>query len=174
MMLEECFELGYIVKPHGTTGALSALIDADDPDTYTKMESVYLAIGQNLVPFFIRHFEVRGRKAVLRLEGVDSVEDAARLRSCRLMLPLSALPELEEGHFRYHEILGYAVRDRQLGALGTVGQIYPRVGQDLIGMQYQGREVLIPVTDEVVLRADHANRELLVNLPEGLLDIYLS
>lgn len=174
MTLEEYFELGYIVKPHGTTGALSAMLDVDDPEYYKKLESVFLEIGQNLVPFFIRHLALQGRRAVLRLEGVESMEDAARLRSCRLMLPTSSLPPLEEGRFRYHEILGYTVHDEHLGVLGTVEQVYQRVGQDLLGMRYRDREVLIPVTDEVVLRADHNSRQLMVNLPEGLLDIYIS
>ena len=62
--------------------------------------------------------------------------------------------------------------DEQLGELGTIREIYEMPYQDLMAMDYQGVEVLIPVQDELILRADKAARKLYVNLPEGLVDIY--
>jgi 16S rRNA processing protein RimM len=64
------------------------------------------------------------------------------------------------------------VVDEQLGELGTIREIYEMPYQDLMAMDYQGVEVLIPVQDELILRADKAAQKLFVNLPEGLVDIY--
>jgi 16S rRNA processing protein RimM len=91
-----------------------------------------------------------------------------------LFLPLNKLPQLAEDQFYYHEIIGYRLVDAALGALGEVTDVYELPQQAVIAMNYQGKEVLVPISDEIVLKANHTRKELEVNLPEGLLDIYLA
>ena len=57
--------------------------------------------------------------------------------------------------------------------MGIVREVYSLNGQDLIAMDYQGHEVLIPTAEDIVLKADKENKKLVVNLPEGLLEVYL-
>ena len=64
---------------------------------------------------------------------------------------------------------------RKLGRAGrTVENFYELPQQDMLAMRYQGQEVLLPVVDELVTHADHGQKELYVNLPDGLLDVYLT
>ncbi len=174
MKLGDCFELGYIIKPHGTKGEVQVLLDVDNPEEYSEMESVFVAHGDNLVPFFINRLRLSGKGPVIKFEDIDTVEQANELRNKRLYLPLDLLPRLSEGQFYYHEIINFAVHDKTLGELGRVKEVFLNGHQDLIAMEYKGVEVLIPVSDEIVLNADRQNAILHVNLPEGLLDIYLS
>ncbi len=172
MELDDCFEIGYILKPHGLKGAVSIHLDADDPSKYHQMESVIVKIGDNLIPFFISDIHINGSKGVLHFEDVRTVEDAEGLRSCPLLLPLELLPKLAENQFYYHEVIGYTVVDRERGPLGLIDTIFSSGRQDLISMNYSGKEVLIPIVPEVVIRANHPKREVEVILPEGLLEIY--
>jgi 16S rRNA processing protein RimM len=173
MELDDCFEIGFIIKPHGLKGAVNIQLDVDDPSKYTKTESVIVKIGNSLVPFFISSLQIRGSKGILHLEDIDNIEKAEELKSCPLLLPLTLLPKLKKNQFYYHEVIGYAVTDISRGKLGTLESVFTTGNQDLISMMYKGKEVLIPVSDSIVLKADHAAKEVHVSLPEGLLEIYL-
>jgi 16S rRNA processing protein RimM len=173
MQFEDCFEIGYILKPHGLNGAVTIQMDADDPMKYKGMESVIVKIGNNLVPFFISSLQINEGKGILHLEDVNTKEDAEELKSCSLLLPLDLLPKLDENQFYYHEVIGYKIVDHTKGGLGNIENIISGGKQDLIAMKYKDQEILIPVTDQIVIRADHEKKEVYVSLPEGLLDIYL-
>lgn len=175
MEKESCFQLGYITRKHGLQGEVSVFLDVDYPEDYSQMDSVFIAAPGNdtLIPYFIESIQILENKAVIKFEGIETVEEAENLKSSQLFLPLDLLPELEEGQFYYHEIIDYRVKDVTKGELGTVKQIYEVPSHDLIGMEYKNKEVLIPVKDEVIINVDKKHKLLVVDLPEGLLELYL-
>jgi 16S rRNA processing protein RimM len=173
MQLDDYFEIGYILKPHGLKGAINILLDVDDPSKYAKMESVVVKIGEQLVPFLVSSLQIYGNKATMQFEEINSVEEAQKLKSCTLMLPLEQLPKLENGKFYYHDVIGYQITDKELGQLGPIENIITGGNQDLITMIYKNKEILIPVSKEIVLSANHEKKEVVVHLPDGLLNIYL-
>jgi 16S rRNA processing protein RimM len=65
------------------------------------------------------------------------------------------------------------VVDEHSGPLGIIENVLSGGNQDLISMKYKGVEVLIPIADGIVLRAEHATKQMMVKLPDGLLEIYL-
>ena len=173
MNKDQCFELGNVVKSHGLNGEVSIKIDADYPEAYDEMESVLLEQNGRLVPFFIETYSRNGEFALVKFEDINSREQADELKHCRLFLPIADLPELPEDQFYYHEIKGYKVVDEQQGELGKVSEVYDMAAQALIAMDYQGKEVLIPITDTIVKLADKKEGILHVSLPDGLIDLYL-
>ena len=173
MTTEQCFELGYIVKAHGLNGEVKALFDVDIPENYRALESVFVEINKKLIPFFIDKIQFQGGKAVIKFEDVDSIEQTDDLKGCKLFLPLDFLPTLGKNQFYYHEIIGFTIVDKTLGRLGKVTTVYTMPNQDLIAMDYKKNEVLIPIKDEIVLTINREKREVSVDLPEGLLDVYL-
>lgn len=154
-------------------GGCQVYIDADDPGAYVDLESVFVEINGNLVPFFIEDIAfLSPKKAVFHFEEIDTFEQAQALVSSPIFLPLSELPKLADGKFYYHDVIGFKVVDQTLGELGVVDQFFTEGVQDLLQMVYKETEILIPVVDAIVLRADLNAKILHVNLPEGLLDIY--
>lgn len=150
------------------------MLDVDEPAAYGELDSFFILIKGALVPFFVEEMRLQGDKAVVKLEDVDSQESAQALVGSEVYLPLNNLPELEEGQFYYHDIIGYQIVDAAAGELGEVTNVYNFPSQDLIAMNYLGKEVLIPIIDEIVLKADHGKKQLMVNLPEGLMDVYMT
>lgn len=175
MRVRDCYQLGYVIKTHGLHGEVSILLDVDFPDTYENLESVFVALAgsETLVPFFVEHIAIRQNKALVKFEEVDTIEQAEELLKAQLYLPLASLPPLEDDQYYYHEIIGFTVTDKQHGTLGTVQDVYESTGQDMIVMQYQEKEVLIPINDDIVQRVDKAQQLVHVTLPEGLLGVYL-
>jgi 16S rRNA processing protein RimM len=170
---DDCYQLGKITKTHGVQGELVFFLDVDMPEEYDELDSVLIEIRGELVPYFIDSISINRNRAIVGLEDVDTIEAAQKLVNCDLYLPLENLEELDAGAFYFHEIVGFRVRDEKLGDLGTVRTVYSMSTQDLIAMDYQGQEILIPSNSDIVTTADREEKILNVRLPEGLIDLYL-
>ena len=171
MTTDECFELGYVVKPHGLNGEVDLFIDSDFPEHYKKLESVFVKIGQKLVPFFIEKIKIRGNKALARFEDITSKAEAIKLKGCTLHLPESFLPALKDQQFYFHEVIGFDVIDQKEGEIGKVARFYEYPNQVFLAVDYSGSEVLIPVNDQIIVKVDKDKSVLKVKLPDGLLDL---
>ena len=176
MRTDDCYQLGYVIKTHGLNGEVSILLDVDVPESYQNLESMFVAQAgsEALVPFFVEHIAVRKNKAIVKFEEVDTIEQAEALAKARLFLPLESLPPLADDQYYYHEIIGFAIEDAEQGSIGTVQDVYESTGQDMIVARYQGKEVLIPINDDIVQRVDKKQATVHVQLPDGLLDVYLA
>lgn len=177
MLLDDSYQLGYIIKTHGLRGQVVAHFDVDDAAAYAKLKTVYLGLAgaaDQLVAHEVEKVQPQANSRVLlKLRGIDRIEEAEPLRGAQLHLPLTELPALADDQFYFHDVIGFVVVDANLGELGTVENFYELPQQDMLAMRYQGQEVLIPVVDELVSRADMAKQQIYVNLPDGLLDVYL-
>lgn len=175
MTKEDCYELGRLTKTHGIKGELSVYLDVDFPEEYEDLASVLVEIKGELVPYFIEDFKLQhGQKAIVKFEDIDTFDKASQLVGSILYLTLDNLPELEEGQFFYHEIIGSQVVDEHLGVLGKVTDVATAAHQDIILMIYKGKEVLIPSTDAIVKSYEREAHILHVSLPDGLLELYLN
>jgi 16S rRNA processing protein RimM len=174
MQHNDCFQLGHITRTHGTRGEVVIYLDVDYPDDYDELESVFIEIKGQLIPYFIENINIqKGSKAIVKFEDINSIELATPLINCALFLPEDNLDDLDESQFYYHEIMGFKVVDDKMGELGTVSTVYSMSTQDLIAMNYHGHEVLIPVNDTIVPSINREQKILNVRLPEGLLDVYM-
>lgn len=178
MTLDDCYELGSVVKPHGLKGFVVAAFDVDNLNDYRKLTSVLLELPTapgKLVEYGVEKLQPQSdERALLKLKGINRIEEAEPLRNAKLWRPLAELPTLQDAQFYFHDVIGYTVVDEQLGELGVVETFYELPQQDVLAMRYQGQEVLVPVVDELILHADQAAQKLHVRLPEGLLDVYLT
>jgi 16S rRNA processing protein RimM len=171
--INDCYHLGYVIKPHGVKGEIQLMLDVDNPAYYKKLESVFLEINQKLVPFFISNIQISNSFAIIKFEDIDSFDQADELVSAQAYLPLQLLPPLKEGQFYYHQVIGYQVKDENLGILGEVEDIVSLPQHEIFTFRHQGKEVLAPLNDLVIKKVDHTNKVLEVSLPEGLLELYL-
>ncbi|GAA4000165.1 ribosome maturation factor RimM [Hymenobacter fastidiosus] len=178
MTIDDCYQLGSIGKTHGLKGFVVAFMDVDDLDDYRKLKSVYLELPfapGKLTAYDVEKLQLQvENRALLKLKGFDTIEAAEPLRNAKLYRPLTELPALQDDQFYFHDVIGYTVIDETLGELGIVETFYEMPQQDLMGMRYKGQEILIPVVDELILHADQDAKKIFVNLPEGLLDVYLT
>ena len=174
MAKTEYFELGYLAKPHGLKGALHVFMDVDDPYEYEDLDAVFVQQGNEMVPYFIEDLQIRENLNLMTLEGITTIDAAKDLVGSKLFLPVAMLPKLKDDQYYYHEIVDYQVKDQHLGSLGTIKEVYSTGAQDVIIMLYQGVEVLIPLTEEIVPKVDKQNKVVITQLPDGLLDVYMN
>lgn len=168
---DTCYKAGFIMRPHGLAGEVTIALDADSPADWEDAESVLVEVKGRLVPYFIESISLRGDKAFLKLEDVDTVEQAGKLKGCALFFPKDSRPELPPEDFYNDEVIGYAVQDQALGTLGTVEDIEQAGPNRFLIIHYQEKEVMIPTQPPLLVQINRNNKTILVQLPEGFLDI---
>lgn len=178
MNIEECFYLGYTSKVHAKQGELVAKLDVDNPEQYKKLESVLIRMHKqdsSLIPFFITQTQLQNDGTLrIKIDDVNTVEQAKEMVGKELYLPLTQLPKLTGNQFYYHEITGFAVVDLEKGSLGTIINVLDHPTQAIFEIKHSsGKEVLIPITDDIIQTVDRENKTITVQAPEGLIDVYL-
>jgi len=139
------------------------------------MESVFVSLRNNLVPFFIKSCRLH-KSALLRIdfEEINDESAADSIMGCELFLPLEFLPKLKGDKFYFHEVIGFSIQDSIHGNIGIINGVNDNTSQALFEVEKDGKELLIPINDDIITKVDRANKVIHVVTPEGLVDLYLS
>jgi 16S rRNA processing protein RimM len=174
MNKDDFYFLGKILKTHGNKGQVLVHFDVDDPEAYENLESVYLDLHGERIPFFIDSIELKhNRKAVTKFQDFDTLEDAESLQGLEMYLPVTQLPKLSGNRFYYHEIKGFNVMDEHHGDIGFIEDILELPHQALFQVRFGEKEILVPIVDEIILKVDRKKKVLFIDAPAGLIEIYL-
>jgi 16S rRNA processing protein RimM len=175
MRKEDCFYLGKIVRKHSFKGQVVAKLDTDEPELYKNLESVFVAIGNDLVPFFIEESLLqKGNQLRIQFEDVENEGDADAILGSELYLPIEFLPKLTGNKFYFHEIIGFDIEDINYGYVGVITGVNDSSAQPLFEINSNGVEVFIPMIDDFIKKVDRENNKIIVESPPGLIDLYLN
>ena len=174
MRKEDCFYLGKIAKKFSFKGEVLVYLDTDESELYENMESVFVEFNKNLVPFFIENSSLHKNDFLrVQFEDVDTEEEADSILNCAVYLPLSMLPKLEGNKFYFHEVIGFEIEDKRLGVFGKIVSINDSSAQPLFEVVNGTVEILVPMIDQFLVKIDRENKKVVMDLPEGLVEMYL-
>lgn len=174
MRKEDCFYLGKIAKKFSFKGEVLIYLDTDEPELYEDMESIFVEFNKNLVPFFIENSSLHKNDFLrVKFEDVDSEADADEIINCEVYLPISMLPKLEGNKFYFHEVIGFEIEDQRLGIFGKIVSINDTSAQPLFEVINGNVEILVPMIDQFLVKIDRDHKKVIMNLPEGLVEMYL-
>ena len=173
MNISSCYPIGYISKTHGLKGEVTVTTHPEFvAEAVEDIESVFVEQNGRLVPYFIESISVQGSKAFLKLEDVSTIEQASALKNHTLYLPKSTRPKLKKGEFYNDEIIGFKVEDSEQGLLGFVTEVEQTGLNRLIQLKNDaGKEFLIPANGPFIKAINKTQKSIMVELPEGFLDI---
>ena len=96
------------------------------------------------------------------------------VQTCALPISLSTLAPLSGNKFYFHEVINFEVIDGVKGNIGKIKQILDYPTQAIFEIiNAENKEILIPITDEIISKVDRANQKIEIATPEGLIDLYL-
>jgi len=167
------FLLGKIIRTHGYKGGLKAIFDVDQPQEYRELDMVFIESKGQLIPWIIDNIHFENNKANLVLNDVKDMEGAEKLVGHYLYLPQELLPKLTGNKFYYHEVIGFKVHDKNHGDIGVIDRIIELPNNPLFAISFNNKEILLPVSDEIIVKVDRRKKMIGVDVPEGLIEIYL-
>ncbi len=174
MLKKDCFYLGIIAKKYSFKGELIIKLDTDEPDLYQDLEYVLIEQNKVLIPFFIEKSNLqKGNSLRVQFEEVNDEADADTLLKKAVYLPLEFLPKLTGNKFYFHEVIGFTIEDIRLGDVGIITSINDHTAQALFEIKKGDVEILIPMIDEFIKKIDRKNKKVIMETPEGLLEMYL-
>jgi 16S rRNA processing protein RimM len=155
-----------VLAPHGVRGELKCAVLTDFPRRFASTTRVLL--GPQHQPFAVQRARLQGHFVLLKLDGIESRDDADRWRNALVEVPQAERVRLPRGHYRWEDILGLAVRTEEGEALGHVRDIIQTGANDVYVVDTDPGELLLPAIKDVVKRVDPANGEMVVRLLEGM------
>lgn len=167
--MKRFLECGKIVTVHGLKGEVKVLPWCDSPEEMARWEVLYLDKGETELA--VERARVQKNMVILKLAGVDTVEDAVRLRGKVLYLDRT-MEELEEGVYYIQDLLGMEVRDADTGALyGELADVTETGANDVYHIRFgDGKIRLIPAIPQVVISLDPEAGRMDIRPLEGLFD----
>lgn len=174
MTHEEAFYIGYITKTKGLKGEVQLYFEYDEPGLL-DLDVVFADINGKMVPFFVSVYKMQPNNTCnIYFDDIDHIDKAQPLLRKKIYLPLTKMPDRSDDDFHYNDLKGFIVTDETMGELGEIIEINEYPQQFVATVSYQNKEVMFPLNEDMIIEIDEDEGTLLVDLPDGLLDIYLS
>ena len=166
--MENFIQIGQIKKPFGLKGELKVDLEANYDSSFKKASVIFLKERGNHTPYFVEYVN-KESGYLLKLEDVDNPEQAKKLSKQIVYLRASDVeiktPVLDAN------LKGFEIHDETEGFIGEILAIeeYP---QQLIALvTYKEKEILLPLTEALILGIDPEERVILMDLPDGILEL---
>lgn len=168
----DVYKIGTLTRTHGIRGEV-AFQFTDDVWDRVDADYLFLRLDGLLVPFFLEEWRFRSDSAaLLKFEDVDDAVAASRLVGADVCFPKELTPsDVDEEDFTWKHFIGFEVLQEEQ-KLGTVSSVLDQTANVLLVIETpEGKELLIPAHENFILKADHRQRLLLVDIPEELLTL---
>ncbi len=163
----EFITIGKILAPRGIKGKLKVEVTTDFPQRFVPPSKVYI----NRQPMTIDSTEWHKGKATIKLNTIDSIGDAEKLRGQLIEIHHSQLYPLPEGKYYHFQLIGLEVWTTQGELLGNISEILPTPSNDNYVVNGANGEILIPAIEDVIKSIDLDKSCLLIEPIEGLLSL---
>lgn len=173
---EEFISVGGVVKPHGIRGEFCIKSYADSPSLFGRIAALFLQDkAKSPQSFVVRSWREHKGLVLLTVEGVTDRDQAEALRGRTVLVHEDDLPELDEGEHYLYQMIDCRVQLEDGTPVGMLKGFYETPEQDTwVIVNDDNVEILLPAVPEFVLDVDLDEELIVIDPPEGLLDIYLS
>lgn len=159
--------IGRVIRPQGRRGEVLAEPLSDRPERFPTLRRVLLVGAAGSEERAVTACWPHKGRYVLKLEGVDSIDAAERLRGRELAIEASQLPPLPAGSYYHHELVGLRALDPEGRELGRVAGVLETGAVPVLEIASADGELLVPLASAFVLAVEPARGTLTVRPPDG-------
>jgi 16S rRNA processing protein RimM len=158
-----------VVKPHGVKGKIKVDYFGEDLNHFPLYREVFIKdhVGR-LQAYDILEAVPQPPRLILRLKGIERIEEVEPLVGREIFIEKRSLPDLKEGEHYWFEILGMVVETEKGKRIGRVREIFPTGANDVYVVEGKRREIFLPATEEVIQSIDIKKGRMKVIRMEGL------
>lgn len=169
--MEKYLEIGQIVNTFGIKGQVKIVPFTDDITRYDELKEIYVEKKNELKLFQIEQVNYKKNMVILKLKGIETVEEAEKLRNCYLKIDRKDAKELPKDTYFIVDLLGLDVYTDEGKLLGKVDDIYNTGSSDIYVVKDElGKQILLPAIKDVLKEVDLENQKIIVHLIKGLVD----
>lgn len=164
--------VGRVARSHGNRGEVIVNPETAFPEKrFAVGQRVYARRKEQIEPLTIGAVRFHRERPILRFEGFASIDEAERIAGLELRVPDEALTKLPPGMFYHHDLVGCVVTTTKGQTVGTVARVDETAGAASLIVEGTRGEVLVPLVDEICREIDIAERRIVIEPPDGLLDV---
>ena len=167
-MNEQLMEIGQIVNTYGIKGFLKVVPYTDDITRFEKLNNIYIQTKKSLETVTIEEVKYAKNLVLLKIKGIDNINDAEIYKNCYIKIDRSDAVELPEDSYFIIDLIGIKVYTDEGEALGDVIDVFPTGANDVYVVKNElGKQVLLPAIGDVIKNVDIQNKKMIVHLIEG-------
>jgi 16S rRNA processing protein RimM len=159
--------VGFLRRSHGLRGEIIMDLYTDFPERLRSGRKLFITDEHR--PMTLASARPHAKGMLVKFKGVETPEEAGRLRNQWVYVKATEVPALPEGQIYQHELFGFKVVDENDTPLGELVEIIETGANDVYVVKDEsGREILLPAIPSVILDLDTAQRLMRVHLLDGL------
>lgn len=169
--MEKYLEIGQIVNTFGIKGQVKIVPFTDDITRFDELKEIYVEKKNELKLFQIEQVNYKKNMVILKLKGIETVEEAEKLRNCYLKIDRKDAKKLPKDTYFIVDLLGLNIYTDEGKLLGKVDDIYNAGSSDIYVVKDElGKQILLPAIKDVLKEVDLENQKIIVHLIKGLVD----
>lgn len=167
-MKKEYLEAGKIVNTHGIRGEVKIMPYCDSPELLCEFDRLFM--GKSLEEVYIERSRVQKNMIICKIEGVDTPEEAEKLRNKMLYMHRDDL-ELDEDTYFIQDLIGMTVKNADTGEIyGIIDDVFQTGANDVYSIKNSDKSYLVPAIADVVITTDIDSGIMTIRPLEGLFD----
>ena len=167
--MEGLLEIGQIVNSYGIKGFFKIVPFTDDITRFDKLKTVYIEKNKKLLKMEIEEVRYHKNLVLLKLKGIDDINDTEQYKNCYLKIDRKDAVELQENSYFIVDLIGMEVVTDEGVLLGNLIDVFPTGSNDVyVVKDEKGKQTLLPAIKEVIKNVDVENKKMTVHLMEGL------
>lgn len=174
--MDKLISIGFTKKMSGVKGELKVAVKDQYLEDYLQATVVFLKIQGKTAPFFIENHNV-SNSLLVKFEDINDRNAALPLTGKEMLLREKDLIPEEEREFEVTDNLlfrkyeGFVIIDKTAGKIGKIEEIVEFPQQEMAVVIYQENEIYVPLHEDLIVEIDDIEKNILVELPEGLLEL---
>ena len=168
--MQEYFEVGQIVNTNGLKGLLKINPFTDDITRFEKLKTIFIEHKKELLEFEIESVRYQKKQVLLKLKGIDTIEEAEKYREDYLKIKRNKEEKLPEDTYYIVDLIGLDIYTEGGELLGKLDDVFSTGSNDVyVVKNSEGKQILLPAISDVIKNIDLEQKKIVVNLIEGLL-----
>lgn len=175
MKTSDFVNIGKINKINRKTGEVTVVLGSNAPEVNEESEVLFIEIDGGLVPFFIAEFNSSAIDHIrVSIQDYEKPESAQRFLGLEVFILATKLQPNDRLHQYYSEIMGFRVSDKKHGIIGKIEDVIESPEQIILQIFDGKSEILVPFVEAFFVSIDNKDEILHLDLPDGLIDLYLA
>ena len=168
--MQEYLEVGQIVNTNGLKGLLKINPFTDDITRFERLKTILVDHKKELLEFEIESVRYQKKQVLLKLKGIDTIEEAEKYREDYLKINRNKEEKLPENTYYIVDLIGLDIYTEGGELLGKLDDVFSTGSNDVYVVKNgEGKQILLPAISDVIKNIDLEQKKIVVNLIEGLL-----